>query len=86
MPVILKQQDEEAWITKTDDPIPLLRLLTPYPAHEMEAYRVSKAVNDPRNNTPVFLLSMLPARPRSPERPGAGGVLSSVGRDARPHL
>jgi putative SOS response-associated peptidase YedK len=53
MPVILSREAEAIWLDPTiQDPAILLPLLTPYPAHEMEAYPVSRLVNSPRNDTP----------------------------------
>lgn len=52
MPVILKREDEQRWLNG-DDGHELLSLLKPYPAHEMEAYRISKLVNSPVNDTPA---------------------------------
>ena len=56
MPVILHPEDYEMWL----DPIfgerePLTTLLKPYPANEMEAYPVSRAVNKPSNNQPEVI-------------------------------
>ncbi len=50
MPVMLSQEDEELWLTK--EPLPdseLKRICKPYPARLMDAYEVSKEVNNPRN-------------------------------------
>ncbi len=50
MPVMLSQEDEELWLTK--EPLPdseLKRIFKPYPARLMDAYEVSKEVNNPRN-------------------------------------
>lgn len=55
MPVILKRQDEDAWLDPTARPDHLLRLLAPYPAGEMTAYAVSPLVNSPRNDTDAVL-------------------------------
>jgi putative SOS response-associated peptidase YedK len=49
MPVILHRDDEDVWLDKDADPARLLSLLTAYPADEMEAYPVSRAVNNPAN-------------------------------------
>jgi putative SOS response-associated peptidase YedK len=51
MPVILKHEDEDVWLDKAADTTRLLSLLVPYPVEEMEAYRVSRAVNNPRNDS-----------------------------------
>jgi putative SOS response-associated peptidase YedK len=48
MPVILKRVREDIWLNPdVTEPEKLLPLLSPYPAGEMEAYPVSKAVNSP---------------------------------------
>jgi len=49
MPVILRQEDEDAWLDKGSDSAQLLALLKAYPADKMEAYPVSRAVNSPAN-------------------------------------
>lgn len=52
MPVILKREDEKVWINKEEKNIEkLLSLLKPYPAEDMEAYPVSKKVNNPTNDS-----------------------------------
>ncbi len=56
MPVILRKEDEEAWLNPDETEAErLLHLLQPYPAEEMEAYPVSRAVNTPRNDGPHLL-------------------------------
>jgi putative SOS response-associated peptidase YedK len=60
MPVILKQEDEATWLNPAlRDPAQLRPLLRPYPASEMEAYRVTLAVNSPSNNSPELLEPIL---------------------------
>jgi len=51
MPVILPSREERTWLGNTG-PDELLSLLKPYPAGEMEAYPVSRLVNNPKNDTP----------------------------------
>jgi putative SOS response-associated peptidase YedK len=52
MPVILHKKDEGMWLDKeVTDSEQVLPLLKPYPAKDMTAYVVSKAVNSPRNDT-----------------------------------
>ena len=55
MPVILPREAEEAWLnpdeTEAEQLLPLLR---PYPAEAMEAVPVSRAVNNVRNDYPMF--------------------------------
>ncbi|QFU81465.1 SOS response-associated peptidase [Natronorubrum aibiense] len=48
MAVILEPENEREWLT-ADDP---QALLEPYPADELRAYPVSKAVNDPSTDDP----------------------------------
>jgi putative SOS response-associated peptidase YedK len=55
MPVILRRDDENVWLDTDADPARLLALLTPYPADEMSAYRVSTWVNSPSNDAPQAL-------------------------------
>jgi putative SOS response-associated peptidase YedK len=49
MPVILSRADEDAWLDQASDSARLRSLLAPYPAAEMEAFAVSRAVNNPAN-------------------------------------
>lgn len=51
MPVILKPQDEKTWLSGSN-PDEIRMLLKPYPSGDMDAFRVSKLVNSPRNNGP----------------------------------
>lgn len=56
MPVILHRDDEHAWLSPdTIEPEHLHHFLKPYPATEMEAYQVSRAVNSPANDTPSLI-------------------------------
>lgn len=53
MPVILPAENYEAWLDPDLREIELLTsLLTPYPAGDMQAYPVSRAVNSPSNDSP----------------------------------
>jgi putative SOS response-associated peptidase YedK len=58
MPVILRQEDEGAWLDKESDPAQLLALLTAYPADKMEAYPVSRALNSPANEGAELMQSV----------------------------
>ncbi|HEU5098236.1 MAG TPA: SOS response-associated peptidase [Roseiflexaceae bacterium] len=49
MPVILHRDDEDAWLDKKTEPAHLMSLLAAYPASEMQAYPVSRALNSPAN-------------------------------------
>lgn len=54
MPVILREEDYSRWLSAEEAPPQALNdLLVPYPAAEMEAYAVSKAVNSPRVDSPA---------------------------------
>jgi putative SOS response-associated peptidase YedK len=53
MPVILASRDYDQWIDPTIQTDSLQSLLKPYPSEEMEAYAVSKMVNNPRNDIPL---------------------------------
>ncbi|WMT43522.1 SOS response-associated peptidase [Paenibacillus sp. D2_2] len=56
MPVILRSEDEAAWLDRKNTDVPsLLKLLRPYDADEMRAYPVSTAVGNVRNNFPELL-------------------------------
>jgi putative SOS response-associated peptidase YedK len=58
MPVILQQEDEQAWLDKEADSARLLALLVAYPADKMQAYPVSRAVNSPANEGAELLQSV----------------------------
>jgi putative SOS response-associated peptidase YedK len=51
MPVILNEQNENIWLDKSADMTRLTAMLTPYPAELMEAYSVSPAVNNIKNDS-----------------------------------
>jgi len=51
MPVILKREDENTWLSPTTPVNTLQALLKPFPAQLMEAYKVSPMVNNPINTT-----------------------------------
>jgi putative SOS response-associated peptidase YedK len=56
MPVILPRDEEEAWLNPDIiEPEHIHRFLKPYPAEEMGAYPVSRAVNSPINDTPALI-------------------------------
>jgi len=52
MPLILTVQDYDRWLDPIVQTDILQTLLKPYSADEMEAYAVSKMVNNPRNDIP----------------------------------
>lgn len=53
MPVILRSDAEDDWLTSApDDHDFLLNLLQPYPPELMESYAVSSAVNSPEHDSP----------------------------------
>jgi putative SOS response-associated peptidase YedK len=56
MPVILRREDEALWLDRSvNDPEPLLSLLRPYPADELEAYPVDPAVGSVKNDNPSLI-------------------------------
>lgn len=56
MPVILSKEDEKTWLDPRVEDFEILKgLLKPYPAEDMEAYRVSEEVNSPKNNKPELI-------------------------------
>jgi putative SOS response-associated peptidase YedK len=54
MPVILKREDENKWLSSAPEE-ELLDLLQPYPSDHMITYPVSKKVNSPLNDDPEIL-------------------------------
>lgn len=58
MPVILKPKDYDLWLDLAVKPELLQPLLHPYPAEEMTAFAVSKAVNKPSNDTAECINSL----------------------------
>ena len=50
MPVILKPEDEQIWLSNEGDPDFLKNLLEPFPSEKIEAYPVNTSVNNPRND------------------------------------
>jgi putative SOS response-associated peptidase YedK len=52
MPVMLNKQDRWAWLDPDQKQASLRDMLQPYPAEEMKAYAVSRAVNSPKNDNP----------------------------------
>ncbi len=56
MPVILRRIDENVWLDPSiRQPEALQGMLRPFPAHLMQAVRISDAVNRPENDTPDVL-------------------------------
>ncbi len=56
MPAILEERDIEAWLTAP--PAEAARLLRPYPDVALREREVSRAINDPRNETGELELGM----------------------------
>ena len=54
MPVILSPQDENRWLSETDESR-ILSMLRPCPPELMDAYPVSDLVNSPRNEGPEVI-------------------------------
>jgi putative SOS response-associated peptidase YedK len=55
MPVILSPEGEEIWLDRGAETLEALAFLTPYPAAQMEAFPVTRAVNDPRDEGPDLI-------------------------------
>lgn len=55
MAVILKPEDEGAWIDPENSVNDVLTLLKPYPAEGMEAYMVSRAINSPSTDNEALI-------------------------------
>jgi putative SOS response-associated peptidase YedK len=56
MPVILKRDDEERWLSPDEtEPDRFLSLLVPYPAGDMEGYAVSRLVNSSAHDVPELI-------------------------------
>jgi putative SOS response-associated peptidase YedK len=56
MPVILRREDEAAWLDPSNkNAEDLLALLRSYPAREMKSHYVSPAINSPKNDSPELL-------------------------------
>jgi putative SOS response-associated peptidase YedK len=59
MPVILMPEDYPRWLDPNEhDPADLADLLKPFPAEQMQANPVSRAVNSPKNDSPACIESM----------------------------
>ncbi len=56
MPAILSEENEKKWLLKDLPAEYALHLLGPYPAGEMDAYEISAAVNNPKNDSAKILL------------------------------
>ena len=56
MPVILHPEQYETWLQDSPSVHTLQQLLMPYPADEMEIFRVSSEVNSPQNDSPTCLV------------------------------
>jgi putative SOS response-associated peptidase YedK len=55
MPVILPRKDYERWLAPSEPSHLPVDLLRPYPAEEMKAWKVAKAVGNVKNDTPKLL-------------------------------
>jgi putative SOS response-associated peptidase YedK len=56
MPAMLTRDAEVEWLNKANDDAGYLKsLLAPYPAEQMKAYAVSKAVNNVKNDQPAVI-------------------------------
>lgn len=55
MPVILEKAEQDRWLDPALPPSEVLGLLDPFPEDQMRAYRVSRDVNDSRNERPDLI-------------------------------
>jgi putative SOS response-associated peptidase YedK len=56
MPVILRKEDYDFWLSPDEQPVPGLQaLLKPFDPDTMTAYPVSKMVNRPNNDVPDLI-------------------------------
>jgi putative SOS response-associated peptidase YedK len=78
MPVILRREDYERWLTAQPDAATGLRdLLRPFPAESMIAWPVGDLVNSPRNDAPACTEPIGAAAVPSAEKDGdSDGQLS----------
>jgi putative SOS response-associated peptidase YedK len=60
MPVIVAPKNYERWLDTDSKSTPSPDLLQPYPAEEMEAWKVSDQVGNVRNNDPEILAQQEP--------------------------
>jgi putative SOS response-associated peptidase YedK len=65
MPVIIPPNDYERWLAPADSAHLPVDLLRPYPAEEMKAWKVGKAVGNTRNND-ASLVELLRENEASP--------------------
>jgi putative SOS response-associated peptidase YedK len=57
MPAILRKDDESLWLAEgAPDRIMLSRVLAPYPAQDLESYRVSRLVNNTSIDSPDIIV------------------------------
>ena len=67
MPVILTAEAMRRWLEPAElPPEELMELRVPYPADQMQATPVGRAVNSPRNDSPDCIESMTDAPPAPP--------------------
>ena len=55
MPVILSEEYRWMWLEKDVEPTALQKMLSPFSASKMSVQSVSKAINNPMNDSPEFL-------------------------------
>lgn len=71
MPVLLEQADIAAWLDPNAEPSELQHLLRPAADEALQAWRVSRAVSQVRNNDPDLIRPLSPAEPApAVEQPG----------------
>ena len=62
MPLIVPREDFGRWLSPDTSFAELLTMLTPYPAEQMEAYRVGKAVGNARSEGPECIARVVEER------------------------
>ena len=58
MPVIIRKQNIDLWLSTYTEPKDLTRLFKPVSDNEIKYYRVSSAVNSPQNNSAELILPL----------------------------
>ena len=80
MPVIIPPKDYERWMAPTDPARLPVDLLRPYPAEEMKAWKVGKAVGNTRNND-ASLVEPLKENAVSTQHPATFRMTRTTDRD-----
>jgi putative SOS response-associated peptidase YedK len=57
MPVILTEENRWEWLEEKSSVESILDLLLPFPSEKLSVRAVSKAINSPHNDSPLFLMT-----------------------------